>query len=59
MTPEKKEALETPFMQVMRDIREFMIQKRVGNIQVNMFKGNISNWTINETKKSGDALADK
>jgi len=39
------------FMQVMKDIKEFLIKRRVGNIQVNMFKGGISNWSINETKK--------
>lgn len=39
------------FMDVMRDIKEFMVSKKVGNIQVNMFKGGITNWTINETKK--------
>lgn len=39
------------FMEVMRDVKEFMVSKKVGNIQVNMFKGGITNWTINETKK--------
>jgi len=41
----------TKFLDVMRDIKEFLIKKRVGNVQVNMFKGGISNWSINETKK--------
>lgn len=42
----------TPLMEVMRDISEFLIQRRVGNVQINMFKGGITNWNINETKKA-------
>jgi len=49
--PEKIETPTSKFMEVMRDIKEFLVSKRVGNIQVNMFKGGISNWSINETKK--------
>jgi len=49
--PDEKPKTDTKFMEVMRDIKEFLIQKRVGNVQVNMFKGGISNWSINETKK--------
>ena len=47
----KPEGVSSSFMNVMRDIKEFMVSKKVGNIQVNMFKGGITNWTINETKK--------
>ena len=50
---DKKEAApdSSKFMEVMRDIKEFLVLKKVGNIQINMFKGGISNYSINETKK--------
>ena len=48
----------TAFYQVMQDIKEFLVKKRVGNIQINMFKGGITNWTINETKKGPNKTED-
>jgi len=50
---DKKDASQdtSKFMEVMKDIKEFLILKKVGNIQINMFKGGISNYSINETKK--------
>lgn len=49
---DKQPAPETSkFMEVIKDIKEFLVQKKVGNIQINMFKGGISNYSINETKK--------
>jgi hypothetical protein len=41
---------DTPFIETMRVIKEFLTTRKVGNVQVNMFKGNISTVNVNETK---------
>lgn len=51
MKNEPKKEKPSNFMEVMKDVKEFLVTKRVGNIQINMFKGGITNWNINETKK--------
>jgi methionyl-tRNA synthetase len=47
----KNQATASKFLEIVRDLRSFIAEKKVGNIQINMFKGGISNWSINETKK--------
>jgi len=50
---------DTPFMETMRVIKEFLISRKVGNVQVNCFKGNISTVNVNETIKWSDKEAKK
>jgi hypothetical protein len=45
---------DTPFMETMQAIKEFLVKKKVGNIQVNMMKGGISTVLVNETVKWND-----
>ena len=42
---------ETPFMETMRVIKAFLTEGKVGNIQVNCFKGGISSVNVNQTIK--------
>lgn len=49
MPASKDQALSTDFMEVMRVIKEFLVMKKVGKIEVNCFKGGISSMTVHET----------
>jgi hypothetical protein len=42
---------DTPFMETMKVIKEFLVSGKVGNIVVNVFKGGISTVQVNETIK--------
>jgi hypothetical protein len=42
---------DTPFMETMKVIKEFLVTGKVGNIVVNCFKGGISTVNVNETIK--------
>jgi hypothetical protein len=42
---------DTPFMETMKVIKEFLISGKVGNIVVNCFKGGITTVNVNETIK--------
>jgi hypothetical protein len=42
---------DTPFMETMKVIKEFLINRKCGNVQVNCFRGGISSVNVNETIK--------
>jgi hypothetical protein len=42
---------DTPFMETMKVIKEFLVARKVGNIVVNAFKGGITTVQVNETIK--------
>lgn len=46
--------IENNILEIIVLIRAFIAEKKVGNIQVNMYMGGISSVNVNETKKLSD-----
>ena len=40
---------ETPFMETMKVIKQFLVARKVGNVQVNCFRGGVSSINVHET----------